>query len=37
VETLTKRPWLILYEPTAEGALIHRIFDSRQDWRSQIE
>jgi len=32
----TKRPWLILYEPVETGVLIHRVFDSRQDWRSQI-
>jgi plasmid stabilization system protein ParE len=32
----TKAPWIIVYEPTEAGALIHRVFDSRQDWRSRL-
>ncbi len=32
----TKELWVILYRPTASGVYISRVFDSRQDWRSQL-
>jgi plasmid stabilization system protein ParE len=31
-----KEVWIIVYEPTPAGALIHRIFDSRQNWRAHL-
>ena len=31
-----KESWVIVYEPISAGILIHRIFDCRHDWRSQI-
>jgi plasmid stabilization system protein ParE len=28
--------WVIIYEPTAEGVLIHRVFNSRENWWLKI-
>jgi len=32
----TKEVWIILYSRIDTGVFIHRVFDSRQDWRAQI-
>ncbi len=36
IRVFPKESWLILYEPAKTGVIILRIFDSRQDWRSQL-
>jgi len=36
IRVFPKESWIIVYEPTKAGAIIHRVFDSRQDWRSQF-
>jgi plasmid stabilization system protein ParE len=36
IRHFTKELWVIIYRPTRVGVYIHRVFDSRQDWRAQL-
>ncbi len=37
IRRFSKRPWLIIYAPSAGGIWIYRVFDSRQDWAARLQ
>jgi plasmid stabilization system protein ParE len=36
VQRFSKKPWLIVYAPTATGIKIYGVFDSRQNWAARL-